>query len=104
MRSKYQSLLYIILVLLFLSGLFLLFLRQSFIEYFREIQGVDAVQVSASASLPKEKLLDTSILEHERLKELRNYVQVFSIENICGESINAGKRCAPGNKNPFLAK
>lgn len=104
MRTRHSIAFYIFLTLIFLAGLILLFLRQPFINFFREQSGVTAVDVTPRKSLPVDQLLNTSILESEKLSSLRENVKVFSMEDICGDSVNAPKRCTVGNINPFSNK
>ena len=104
MRSRHSIALYIVLLLILLAGLFLLFLRQPFINFFREQSGVTAVDVAPRKSLPANQLINTDILAGEKLSSLRNNVKVFSMEDICGDSVNAPKRCTVGNINPFLSR
>ncbi len=102
MKSRYSTAFYFILALIFLIGLILLFLRQPFINFFREQSGVTAVDMTPRKSLPADQLINTGILASEKLSSLRDNVKIFSMEDICGNSVNAPKRCAIGNINPFL--
>jgi len=104
MKSKYSTLLYSLFILLFLASLFLLFMRQPFIDYFREKTGVTQVDVVIRKSLPKEALINTEILDGEILSSLSSQVSVFDFDDICGKSINAPKACVTGNANPFVRK
>lgn len=104
MRSRYSIAFYVVLSLIFLTGLILLFFRQPFINFFREQSGVTVVDVAPRRSPPANQLINTDILASEKLSSLKDNVKVFSMENICGDSINAPKRCAVGNINPFLKK
>ena len=104
MRARHSIAFYIFLTLIFLAGLILLFLRQPFINFFREQSGVTAVDVTPRKSLPTDQLLNTGILESEKLSSLRENVKVFSMEDVCGDSVNAPKRCTVGNINPFSNK
>jgi len=91
-------------ILLFIASLLLLFLRQSFVDYFREKTGVTEVEVVIRKSLPPEGLINTEILNGEVLSSLSNQVTIFDFDDICGESINAPKACVTGNANPFVRK
>ena len=102
--SKYSTLLYTFFILLFVASLLLLFLRQPFIDYYREKTGVTQVEVVIRKSLPPEALVNTEILEDEVLSSLSSQVSIFDFEDICGESINAPKACVTGNGNPFIRK
>lgn len=104
MRSRHSIAFYVVLVLIFLIGLVLLFLRQPFINFFREQTGVTVVDNTPRKSLPANQLINTDILASEKLSSLRENVKVFSMEEICGDSVNAPKRCTVGNINPFLSK
>ena len=101
MRSKYKSILVILILVMVLAGLSLLFLRQPFVDYLREANGVSAVNVPVRKSPPANTLINTDILEDERLINLKNNVTIFDFEDICGESVNTAKRCVVGNSNPF---
>lgn len=104
MRSKYSTIVYILFVLIFLGGLSLLFLRQPFIDYFREETGVTDVEVITVKPLSEDKLMNTDILETDEFSSLTNQVTVFSWEDICGDSINSPRPCSVGNSNPFIRK
>lgn len=104
MMSKYSTLLYAFFILLFIASLSLLFLRQPFIDYYREVAGVNDIEVVIRKSLPTEALINTEVLEGEVLSSLSNQVSVFDFEEICGKSINAPKACVTGNGNPFVRK
>jgi hypothetical protein len=104
MRNKYALLLYIFIFILVLAGLGLMFMRQVFVDNLRNTTGISAVDVTVRRSLPDNELIDTEILEGERLSNLTNNVKVFVFEEICGESINTPKQCSKGNGNPFLRK
>lgn len=104
MTNRYSTLLYIIFTLIFLAGLSLLFLRQPFIDYFREEVGVNDTEVVIRKSASQNDLINTDILSGDVLSSLTNQVTVFSWDNICGKSINAPKDCKEGNTNPFLRK
>jgi len=104
MKNKYSTLLYTLFILLFIASLLLLFLRQPFIDYFREETGVTKVEVVIRKSLPPDKLINTEILNGEVLSSLSNQVTIFDFDDICGESINSPKACVAGNTNPFVRK
>ena len=104
MRNNYSLLLYISIIALALAGLSLLFLRQPFVEILREKTGVASVEVATRKSPPPQTLINTEILEDDRLVNLKNNVKVFVFEEICSESVNAVKRCVKGNNNPFLKR
>jgi hypothetical protein len=50
---------------------------------------------------PASELLDTAVLENERMTALKSNVSVFVFDEICGDSINSVKRCVKGNNHPF---
>ncbi len=104
MRSRHSIAFYIVILLIFLVGLVLLFMRQPFINFFRVQVGVTEIDVTPRKSLPASQLINTDILASEKLSSLRENVKVFSMEDICGDSVNAPKRCTVGNINPFLSK
>jgi len=101
MRSKYAPLLYILAILILLSGIGLLFLRQSVADYMHEATGLSAVEVIPRRSLPDDQLINVDILKSDKLAEMKNNVQVFSFEDICGDSLNSPTRCVRGTNNPF---
>ncbi len=101
MKHRYTTLLYLFFLLIFIGGLGMLFLRQSFVDYLRENTGITTVEVPLRPATPPEQLIDVEILKNEKLTSMRNNVQVFNFNEICGESVNAGKRCVLGNRNPF---
>jgi len=35
---------------------------------------------------------------------MKNYVQIYSFEDICSDSINVQSKCVVGTKNPFENK
>lgn len=104
MRSKHALVLYILIILLLIAGLLLLFLRQPFIDYFRVQTGIAAIEVPVRQSPPAQDLLDTAILSSDKLSSLKDNVKVFSLDDVCGDSVNAVKPCSVGNVNPFLNK
>ncbi len=101
MRSKYATILYVFFIVIFLAGLALLFLRQPFIDYWREVEGVEDVEVIIRKSPAQNELINTNILNGEDLSALSEQVIIFSFDSICGDSIKAPKRCTAGNSNPF---
>lgn len=101
MRSKYATILYILFVTVLLAGLALLFLRQPFIDYWREVKGVENADIIIRKSPPQNELINTDILNGEDLSALSDQVTIFSFDSICGDSIKAPKRCVEGNGNPF---
>ncbi|MFA6514569.1 MAG: hypothetical protein WCT50_04775 [Patescibacteria group bacterium] len=104
MRNNYAPLLYIFIFILAVIGLSLLFLRQPVVDNLREQTGIAAVDVAVRKSPPANELIDTEILENDKLANLKNNVKVFVFEEICGKSVNTMKRCVQGNNNPFLKK
>ena len=102
MRSKYATILYVLFIIILLAGLALLFLRQPFIDYWREVEGVEDVEIIIRKSPAQNELINTDILNGEDLSALSEQVTVFSFDSICGDSIKAPKRCTEGNSNPFL--
>jgi hypothetical protein len=104
MTSKYSPILYIFFILLFLAGLAVLFLRQPFVDYWREEVGISEVEVVIKKLPPKNELINTDILTGDVLSSLSNQVTVFSWDNVCGDSLNAPRACVQGNSNPFLRK
>lgn len=104
MRSRFAPLIFILFFLILLVGLGLLFFRQQVADVLHEKTGIASLEVVARASLPDEQLLNTEILNSDALMSLKSNVQVFSFEDICGESINAPRKCLTGNSNPFSDK
>jgi hypothetical protein len=101
MKNNHAIVYYVIIVILALAGIVLLFLRQPFVEALRNQTGLSTVDVTVRRSAPASELLDTAILENERMTALKNNVSVFVFEEVCGESINSVKRCVKGNNSPF---
>lgn len=101
MRSKYASFLYILGVLILITAAGLLFLRQPVADYVHEASGLSSVDAIPRRSLADDELINVEILKSEKLAEMKNYVQVFSFEDICSESINSQTKCIQGTKNPF---
>lgn len=88
-----------VLILIIASGL--LFLRQSVADYMYEASGLSSIEVVPRRSLPDDQLINVEILKSEKMAGMKNYVQVFSFEDICSESINSLTECVIGKKNPF---
>lgn len=101
MRSKYAPILYILTVLLVLAAIGLLFLRQPIADYMHEATGLSAVEVIPRRSQADSDLINVEILKSEKLSEMKNNVQVFSFDDICGDSLNSASRCVRGTNNPF---
>lgn len=101
MKNNHAVVYYVIIVILALAGIVLLFLRQPFVEALRNQTGISTVDVVVRRATPASELLDTAILENERMTALKSNVNVFVFDEICGDSINSVKRCVKGNNNPF---
>lgn len=101
MKNNNIVVFYVVIIILVLASITLLFMRQPFIEAVRNQTGISTLDVSVRRSAPASELINTKILEDERLTSLKNNVNVFVFEEICGESINSAKRCVKGNNNLF---
>ncbi|HZJ41116.1 MAG TPA: hypothetical protein VFD16_02535 [Candidatus Saccharimonadales bacterium] len=101
MKNNYAVVYYTIIIILVLAGVVLLFLRQPFVEALRNQTGISTVDVVVRHSAPANELLDTAILEDARMTALKNNVNVFVFDEICGQSVNSVKRCVKGNNKPF---
>jgi len=104
MRSKNASFLYILGVLILITATGLLFMRQSVADYLHETTGLSTVEVVPRRSLPDDQLINVEILKSEKLAGMKNYVQIYSFEDICSDSINVQSKCVVGTKNPFENK
>ncbi|MDI3496497.1 MAG: hypothetical protein PWQ35_518 [Patescibacteria group bacterium] len=104
MKGKYATILYIFFILILLAGLALLFLRQPFIDYWREVEGVENVEIIVHKSPAQNDLINTDILHGAELSSLSEQVTVFSFDDICGDQIKAIVPCSEGNNNPFFKK
>ena len=101
MKNNNIVVFYVVIIILAVASLALLFLRQPFIEALRNQTGISTLDVGIRRSAPASELINTKILEDERLTALKNNVSVFVFEEICGESVNSAKRCVKGNNNLF---
>lgn len=104
MNNKCKSICYILVGLIFLAALGLLLFRQAFVDYYREVSGVTKTEIIVSKLPPQENIINTEILKGEVLSSLSSQVKVFSIDDICGDSVYAPLACRVGNSNPFLSK
>lgn len=104
MKGKFKVTMYIIFTILLLAALSLLFLRQPFADYFRHVKGIDQIEILARKPRAKEFLINKEIVESDKMKSLSQQVTVFSVEDICGASVNSPRQCSVGNSNPFLRK
>lgn len=101
MKRPYAKLLSIILIVIFIIALALLFLRQSLVEGLRYEIGIQDLNLDALVIKPAENLVDDSALEHPLIAAMRDYVQVFDVQDICGANLGTKERCSVGNKYPF---
>ncbi|QQG52166.1 MAG: hypothetical protein HY931_02345 [Candidatus Falkowbacteria bacterium] len=101
MKNNHAVVFYVIIIALALAGAALLFLRQPFIEALRNQTGISTIDVTVRRSAPASELLDTAILADPRMTALKNNVNVFVFDEVCGESVNSVKRCVKGNNKPF---
>ena len=104
MTNKYSAIFYILSGVILLAALGLLFLRQPFIDYYREKSGVTKTEVVITKLPPADTLINTEILNGKILGSLSNQVKVFSFDEVCGSSVSAPASCRVGNNNPFLDK
>ncbi|MDD2354262.1 MAG: hypothetical protein PHX76_02690 [Patescibacteria group bacterium] len=104
MKGKYATILYLFFVLILLAGLALLFLRQPFIDYWREVEGVENVEVIIRKSPTQNDLINTDILHGTEISSLSEQVTTFSFDDICGDQVKMIGPCSEGNSNPFLIK
>jgi hypothetical protein len=79
-------------------------MRQPVADYMHETTGLSTVEVVPRRSLPDDQLINVEILKGEKIAGMKNYVQIYSFEDICSDSINTQSKCVVGTKNPFKSQ
>jgi hypothetical protein len=85
MKSGYRYILYIVIVILIASGLALLFMRNTALDFLNQNAGISEPDLVIKNVIPATKdTLDSSLLNSANFTALKNNVTKFDFNTICG--------------------
>jgi len=89
MEKRYKAILYILIILLIISGGALFLWRDDLINNLNEKTGIAALEVIVPMDKTSDDTLDTSVLSEAKFTSLKNNVVNFDFDSVCKEG---GKR------------
>ena len=89
MEKRYKAILYILIILLIISGGALFLWRDDLINNLNEKTGIAALEVIVPTDKTSDDTLDTSVLSEAKFTSLKNNVVNFDFDSVCKEG---GKR------------
>lgn len=124
MRKKYGYIIFILIVLLLLSGATLFLAKDKVASFFNNQESLAELSKPAKI-VPSKNVIDDSVLKTDLFKSLKNNVNNFDFASICKRQTNIvvvsetvknsdgteasstsieDISCQQGNNNPFLVK
>jgi len=87
MKSGYRYILYIVIILILVSGLVLLLFRDDAMTYLNESSAISQPDLTIKVSSANKNALDNSVLNSPNFVALKNNVSKFDFESICNTPV-----------------